>query len=85
MENHPGAPISIQHNIVDDSGYPIRAEYYIPSHLVDIIAEMSTRDFSVTCGANSLCEGLRFTATTKRDSNGSKKITITSIDNEPPS
>ena len=84
VENYPGAPVSIQHNVVGEGGYTIRAYFFIPSHLADIIADMSKRDFSVTCGANSLCEGLRFTATTKIDSNGSKRITITSIDNKPP-
>lgn len=82
INNYKGQRVIIQHSI-SSAGHSTLADFTIPSSTDNVYEDMSKNDFVITCGPNSLCEGLKFTATRKTDDRGIGIITITSVGNKP--
>ncbi len=82
IDNYKGQRVIIQHSI-SSVGHDTVADFNIPSNFDNISEEMCKCDFTITCGPNSLCEGLQFTATTKKDDKDNDVITITSVGAKP--
>lgn len=82
IDNYPGHRLIIQHSVRAAIG-DVVADYRIPNNHDPLYEEMVYHDVTITCGPNSLCEGLQFTATTKKDDKDNDVITITSVGTKP--